>query len=140
MNNQSSSSISSSLNQLKIDSLPKLKLSNTAKTTILSNQIVEFLVSEIKKIPSYETMSQDLHLFLYIANCIENLEKNELNPKLDKKDIFLQIIKLLFPDLNTQQLQLIDSFVDFICSNGLVKKISNFSYAYSYIKKNLSSN
>ena len=46
MNNQnSSSSISSSLNQLKTNNLPKLKLSNTIKTSILSNQIVEYIVN-----------------------------------------------------------------------------------------------
>ena len=73
MNPTNSNSISSSLNQLKIGNLPQLKLSNTAKTTILSNQIVQFIVSEVQKIPQYETMSQDLHLFLFICNCIENL-------------------------------------------------------------------
>ena len=47
--NFNSSSISSSLNQLKLNNLPQLKLSHTAKTTILSNQIIQFIVDEIKK-------------------------------------------------------------------------------------------
>ena len=140
MNPTNSNSISSSLNQLKIGNLPQLKLSNTAKTTILSNQIVQFIVSEVQKIPQYETMSQDLHLFLFICNCIENLERTELSPKLDKKTIFLDIIKLLFPDLSAQQINFLDTFTDFVCSNQLVKKVSNFSRVYSSIKKNLSGN
>ena len=62
MNNpNSNSSITSSLNQLKLDNLPKIKLSHTVKTSILSSQIVEYIVNEIKLIPNYETLSQDLH-------------------------------------------------------------------------------
>jgi len=140
MNNQnsSSSSISSSLNQLKTNNLPKLKLNKTIKTSILSNQIVEYIVNEIKLIPHYDTMSNDLHLMNHIANMIENLERSDLEPKLDKKQLFLDIVKQLFPNLNTDQLAFIDNFVDFICSNNLVNKVSNVSKIVSKFKKNLS--
>ena len=42
------SSISSSLNQLKLGNLPQLKMSKTAKTTILTQQIIEFIVGYSK--------------------------------------------------------------------------------------------
>lgn len=138
--NSNSSSISSSLNQLKLNNLPQLKLSHTAKTTILSNQIIQFIVDEIKKIPHFETMNNDLHLFLFICNCIENLQRSDLNPKLIKKDIFLEIVKQLFPTLSTDNLMFLDNFVDFICSNGLVNRVSYFSYVYNALKKNLPGN
>ena len=138
--NSNSSSISSSLNQLKLNNLPQLKLSHTAKTTILSNQIIQFIVEEIKKIPHYETMNNDLHLFLFICNCIENLQRSDLSPKLIKKDIFLEIVKQLFPSISTENLMFLDNFVDFMCSNGLVNKVSYFSYVYSCVKKNFSGN
>lgn len=139
-NNSSSSSISSSLNQLKLDNLPKIKLSHTIKTSILSSQIIEYIVNEIKLIPNYETLSSDLHLLTHICNMIENLQRSDLSPKLDKKEIFLEIIKQLFPELTTENHIFISNFVDFICSNNLVKRVSNFSKVYSVLKKNLSSN
>ena len=104
MSTQPPSSITSSLNQLKLNNLPQLKLSSTVKTTILTNQIIEFVVNEIKLIPSYETMATDLHLAHHICTMIENLERTDLSPKLDKKTLFLDIIKHLFPDLNTHEL------------------------------------
>ena len=141
MNNpNSNSSITSSLNQLKISSLPQLKLSHTVKTSILSAQIVEFIVNEVKLIPHYETLSQDLHLMNHIANLIENLERRDLDPKLDKKTLFLDIIKQLFPNLNTDQLSFLDNFADFIVSHNLVSKVSTLSKFVSSVKKNLSSN
>lgn len=138
--NSNSSSISSSLNQLKLNNLPQLKLSHSIKTSILSVQIVEYIVNEIKLIPSYETLSNDLHLLTHICNMIENLQRTDLNPKLNKKDIFLEIVKQLFPSISTENLMFLDTFVDFICSNGLVNKVSNFSRVYSCVKKNLSGN
>ena len=141
MNNpNTNSSITSSLNQLKISSLPQLKLSHTVKTSILSAQIVEFIVNEVKLIPHYETLSQDLHLMNHIANLIENLERRDLDPKLDKKTLFLDIIKQLFPNLNTDQLSFLDNFADFIVSHNLVSKVSTLSKFVSSVKKNLSNN
>ena len=89
---------------------------------------------------SYETLSNDLHLLAHICNMIENLQRSDLSPKLNKKDIFLEIVKQLFPTLSTDNLMFLDTFVDFICSNGLVNRVSYFSNAYNAIKKNLSGN
>ena len=91
--NNNQSSIASSLNQPKLHNLPQLKLSRTAKTSILSSQIIEFIEAEIKLIPNFENMATDLHLMHHIANVIENLERKDVDPKLDKKALFLDIIK-----------------------------------------------
>ena len=100
----------------------------------------EYIVNEIKLIPSYETLSNDLHLLAHICNMIENLQRSDLSPKLNKKDIFLEIVKQLFPTLSTDNLMFLDTFVDFICSNGLVNRVSYFSNAYNALKKNLPGN
>ena len=117
--------MSSIQSTLKLNNLPQLKLSATAKTTILTNQIIEFVVNEIKLIPHYDQMSTDLHLMHHIANVIENLERKDLEPKLDKKQLFLDIIKQLFPELSTEQLSFLDNFADFICSNNLYQQSVN---------------
>jgi hypothetical protein len=113
-NNYTTSTSISTLNQLKTKNLPKLKLSKTAKSTILTNQIRDFIVADISKIPNFETLKTDLELIKHICNMIENLEKTDLDPKIDKKAIALDVIKLLFPDLTTDQTMFIDSFIDFI--------------------------
>ena len=135
--NNNQSSVSSSLNQLKLHNLPQLKLSRTAKTSILSSQIIEFIVAEIKLIPNFENMATDLHLMHHIANVIENLERKDLDPKLDKKALFLDIIKQLFPNLSTDHLMFLDNFADFICASNLVNKISTVSKVLGTVKKNL---
>ena len=82
-------------------------------------------------------MGTDLHLMHHIANVIENLERKDLDPKLDKKSLFLEIVKQLFPNLSTDHLMFLDNFADFICANNLVNKISTVSKVMSSVKKNL---
>ena len=131
------SSVTSSLNQLKLGKLTMLRLSSTIKTSILTNQIIEFVVNEIKLIPNYQTMSTDLHLMHHIANVVENLERKDLEPKLDKKQLFIDIVKILFPDLKTEQLSFLDNFADFICASNLVNKVSTMTKVFTSVKKNL---
>jgi hypothetical protein len=136
LNNSTTTSIST-LNQLKTKNLPKLKLSKTAKSTILTNQIRDFIVADISKIPNFETLKTDLELIKHICNMIENLEKNDLDPKIDKKAIALDVIKLLFPDLTTDQTMFIDTFIDFIVSNSMVAKMSTMTNIIGSIKNGM---
>jgi hypothetical protein len=136
-NNSTTSTSISTLNQLKTKNLPKLKLSKTAKSTILTNQIRDFIVADISKIPNFETLKTDLELIKHICNMIENLEKTDLDPKIDKKTIALDVIKLLFPDLTTDQTMFIDTFIDFIVSNSMVAKMSTMTNIIGSIKNGM---
>jgi hypothetical protein len=136
-NNYTTSTSISTLNQLKTKNLPKLKLSKTAKSTILTNQIRDFIVADISKIPNFETLKTDLELIKHICNMIENLEKTDLDPKIDKKAIALDVIKSLFPDLTTDQTMFIDSFIDFVVSNSMVAKMSTMTNILGSIKNGI---
>jgi hypothetical protein len=136
-NNYTTSTSISTLNQLKTKNLPKLKLSKTAKSTILTNQIRDFIVADISKIPNFETLKTDLELIKHICNMIENLEKTDLDPKIDKKAIALDVIKSLFPDLTTDQTMFIDSFIDFVVSNSMVSKMSTMTNILGSIKNGI---
>jgi hypothetical protein len=136
-NNSTTSTSISTLNQLKTKNLPKLKLSKTAKSTILTNQIRDFIVADISKIPNFETLKTDLELIKHICNMIENLEKTDLDPKIDKKAIAIDVIKLLFPDLTTDQTMFIDTFIDFIVSNSMVAKMSTMTNIIGSIKNGM---
>ena len=125
----------STLTQLKTDNLPKLKLSKTAKSIILSNEIKTFIINDIKLIPNYETMKTDLELVKHICNMVEELNKKKVDPKIDKKAIVLDVLKILFPDLSVEQTMMIDTFIDFICQNDLISKISSVSKFVGSLKK-----
>ena len=125
----------STLTQLKTGNLPKLKLSKTAKSTILSNEIKTFIVNDIKLIPNFETMNTDLELVKHICNMVEELNRKEVDPKIDKKAIVLDVLKILFPDLSVDQTMMIDAFIDFICQNDMVSKLSSVSKFVGSITK-----
>ena len=133
--NQPVSKSVSSLTQLKTGNLPKLKLSKTAKSTILSNEIKTFIINDIKLIPNFELMKTDLELVKHIANMVEELNRTAVDPKIDKKSIVLDVIKTLFPDLSTDQTMMIDTFIDFICQNDMVNKLSTVSKFVGSLKK-----
>lgn len=135
---QPSSQSISTLTQIDTNNLPKLKLSKTAKSTILTNEIKSFIVNDIMLIPHYNTMKCDLELVKHCCSMIEELNKKNVNPKIDKKGIALDIIKTLFPDLSTDQIMMIDSFIDFVCQNDLINKVSTFTKIISSLKKSSS--
>ena len=81
----------STLTQLKTANLPKLKLSKTAKSTLLTNEMKTFIINDIKMIPNYETMKTDLELVKHLCSMVEELNRKELDPKIDKKSIVLDV-------------------------------------------------
>lgn len=125
----------STLTQLKTTNLPKLKLSKTAKSTILTNEIKNFIINDIKMIPNYETMKTDLELVKHLCSMVEELNRKELDPKIDKKSIVLDVLKILFPDLSVEQTMFMDTFIDFICQNDLISKVSTVSKVVGSLKK-----
>lgn len=124
----------STLTQLKTANLPKLKLSKTAKSTILTNEMKNFIINDIKMIPNYETMKTDLELVKHLCSMVEELNRKELDPKIDKKSIVLDVLKILFPDLSVEQTMFMDTFIDFICQNDLISKVSTVSKVVGSIK------
>ena len=124
----------STLTQLKTANLPKLKLSKTAKSTILTNEMKNFIINDIKMIPNYETMKTDLELVKHLCSMVEELNRKELDPKIDKKSIVLDVLKILFPDLSVEQTMFMDTFIDFICQNDLISKVSTVSKVVGSLK------
>ena len=53
----------------------------------------------------------------------------------DKKAIVLDVLKILFPDLSIDQTMMIDTFIDFICQNDMVNKLSSVSKFVGSLKK-----
>jgi hypothetical protein len=86
-------------------------------------------------IPNFETMKTDLELVKHICNMVQELNRKEVDPKIDKKAIVLDVLKILFPDLSIDQTMMIDTFIDFICQNDMVNKLSSVSKFVGSLKK-----
>ena len=86
-------------------------------------------------IPNYETMKTDLELVKHLCSMVEELNRKELDPKIDKKSIVLDVLKILFPDLSVEQTMFMDTFIDFICQNDLISKVSTVSKVVGSLKK-----
>jgi hypothetical protein len=69
---------------------------------------------------------------------VEELNRKEVDPKIDKKAIVLDVLKILFPDLSVDQTMMIDAFIDFICQNDMVSKLSSVSKFVGSITKKIS--
>lgn len=65
---------------------------------------------------------------------VEELNRKELDPKIDKKSIVLDVLKILFPDLSVEQTMFMDTFIDFICQNDLISKVSTVSKVVGSLK------
>lgn len=106
-----------------LEILDFVKLKGSLKTHVVKNKIIEMISDRLKaSIPNLASLSKDLELLKLICNCVENSIKKK--HKLDKKEIALAIIKSCFPVLTESELKIIDSQIDTLHFNGLIKKVS----------------
>jgi hypothetical protein len=70
------------------------------------------------------------------SNCIEKLYTllGKFGTHINDSffEIAIEIVKQLFPTLSTENIMFLDNFVDFICSNNLVNKVSYFKTIILY--------
>ena len=85
----------SSFSQINPQKLKSLCINNSGKSTILKNEIMDFILKDIQKIPNYQSLKNEVEILLHICNLIENLiSKNK--QKIDKKKIVLDIMAQVF--------------------------------------------
>ena len=117
------------INPLKIQ---HLTLKNSAKHVMLKNEIIDFIIKEIQKIPNYQEMKNNLELVRFICNMLENLIVNN-DENIDKKQTVIDILtQLFFFNTGTDKLS-IENQIQFLFDNGLIKKIATLKI----IKKKL---
>ena len=108
------------INPLKIQ---HLTLKNSAKHVMLKNEIIDFIIKEIQKIPNYQEMKNNLELVRFICNMLENLIVNN-DENIDKKQTVIDILtQLFFFNTGTDKLS-IENQIQFLFDNGFIKKIA----------------
>jgi hypothetical protein len=108
------------INPLKVQ---HLTFKNSAKHVMLKNELIEFVIKEIQKIPNYQELKNNLELIRFVCNMLENLISNN-NEKIDKKQTVIDIISQLFCTFSDEDKKAISNHVQFLFDNKFIKKVS----------------
>jgi hypothetical protein len=114
--------------------LPK----NSLLKDIKINKVIQFILTELQKIPDVQKFKNDLELICMAINLVENLITKK--DKIDKKMIIFNVFQKLF-SLTQDDQKILSDAIEFLISNKKVKKISKFSkfskYTIDFVKKKL---
>ena len=98
------------------------------------NIISQYVISAVqKKYPNYKDMKMNISLLEYVCNLVENYFKKKV--KIDKGQLVVNILQLLF-DITPQEEEIIKSNIQYLLSNGLIKKVGALSRTLMTFKKN----
>jgi hypothetical protein len=95
-----------------------IKLLQSEKALV--NEICVQVKSQLKDI-DLETMVNNLQMLQDIMLCLENLPVKK-GEKIDKKSIVLKVYTILFPKMQTGDIEGIDQNIDFLCESGHIVK------------------
>jgi hypothetical protein len=97
--------------------------------------LVEHIINELTGV-DLSNLKLDPDFIRYIAELIENQVKtNDAQSKPNKLDIFIEIIKKLFPNIATQDIDNAKGILEFLLKNKMVKKIKLCKVISYYLKK-----
>jgi len=117
--------------------MQNVKPKNSLKTKLSVSSLVQIIVSKIKedfKNIDFDTIRNDANAILYLMELVEAClsDSTIIDPKtaqkLSKTDLVLQIVKILFPSITPAELTDIQSKIEFILENNLVKSVTSTSF------------
>jgi hypothetical protein len=117
--------------------MQNVKPKNSLKTKLSVSSLVQIIVSKIKedfKNIDFDTIRNDANAILYLMELVEAClsDSTIIDPKtaqkLSKTDLVLQIVKILFPSITPTELTDIQSKIEFILENNLVKSVTSTSF------------
>ena len=100
--------------------IPPFKLKSSLKSHYTYASIMSSIIVELQKIPELQSLSKSQDLTCLVCSIVESLSKKiaKTSPSIDKKVLVQEILQKLF-SLIPEEVTLIGSQVDFICSNKL---------------------
>ncbi len=102
------------------------KFKKKLKTLNKIGNLTKLLVEKIHEMPRFnEELRNDIELILYICNIIENEFVQTPTKTIDKKQIVIDILDKIFT-LRTEERVQIDKNIDFLHSNGQIKRVNYF--------------
>ena len=116
----------STFSQINPQKLQSLSINNTGKSTILKNEIMDFILKDIQKIPNFHMLKNDVEILLHFCNLIENvISKNK--QKIDKKQLIIDIMVQVFYLNSDAEKDAIAKQIQFLYDNKLITKVTTFN-------------
>jgi hypothetical protein len=116
----------STFSQINPQKLKNLSINNSSKSTILKNEIMDFILKDIQKIPNFQMLKNDVEILLHICNLIENLiSKNK--QKIDKKQLVIDIMCQVFYLNSDVEKDAVAKQIQFLYDNKLITKVTKFN-------------
>ena len=113
--------------------LSLVKATGALKKQIGLNKLFTEIMELINKMGDISSLKGEKALLEHIMQMVENAQTAKLKGE-DKKVLVIKVITSLFPALNNEQdLRLLNIDIDYICSKGLIKKVSFVTKASSML-------
>jgi hypothetical protein len=130
---ESLSSSGGSINQSSPDSPQDLNLSPDQRKTKRYDQMSDIVLKQAKKVMTREEFKNDLAFILFVCNIVETriVKRDNIN----KKQLVVDTLTKLF-EYSEEEIKTLDRNIEFLHSNGLIKKDGIIRQMQSYwIKK-----
>ena len=116
----------STFSQINPQKLKSLSINNSGKSTILKNEIIDFILKDIQKIPNSQSLKNDVEILLHICNLIENLiSKNK--QKINKKQLVIDIMTQVFYLNSDDEKNALEKQIQFLYDNKLIIKVTTLN-------------
>lgn len=102
--------------------------------------LIDYVMDDLKGV-DIQTLKLDADFIKYICEIIENqvnTKKADKDAKPNKLDIFVEIIKKLFPNISESDVTTCKNLVEFLLKNKLIKKTKLSKIFSFYLKKKFS--
>ena len=120
------------MNPLNTNSVKKLVLKNTLKTHYSVSALIDLIVKQIKEIPDYLKLKQDIELILMICTMIETI-CTDSEVSIDKLEAIRGVYNQVF-EMSTDDHILLVNIVNFLHQNkAFVYKKGAFSTARKFL-------
>jgi hypothetical protein len=114
--------------------LPPIRLKKTARSFASERMVARLIVEEVKKIPGYVELKNDMELLAYIVStATASIRKSKSRP-VDPKAVALSIMKELF-SLNSVEESDVAARISYIQQNGLVQSASCVAAFASFLAR-----
>lgn len=121
---------------LPIHTLENVKENKTSKREKKKDQIVQYIVRDVKQIPNL--CKTNIAWIQRACELIENMVKKK--DKIDKWDIIVNVFHVLFPNMPPMDIDLLREMVCHLLDNKLIKKVATSVKLYSFMRKVVISN
>jgi signal transduction histidine kinase len=104
-----------------------IKPNNALDKDIKKYEVTQTIINEVKKI-SHLTKPTSADFLQFVASLLENLVVKR--DKIDKKELFINILRITFPQITSEEIDLACTIVQSLIDNKIIKKIPILKYAW----------